>query len=133
LHPEWQGSALDNLLSAFPKIQFVVATHSPFLLQVALEQGWVLDSATGERKYADDTSLEDIVETVMSVAQLQRSRRFLEMKERAQAYLELLETPRPTEEAKAELKRKLDDALAVFANDPASAAWLEQRRISKGL
>ena len=29
LHPEWQQSVLTRLLSAFPKIQFLVTTHSP--------------------------------------------------------------------------------------------------------
>jgi predicted ATPase len=32
LHPELQRDLLPNLLSAFPKVQFVVATHSPFVV-----------------------------------------------------------------------------------------------------
>jgi hypothetical protein len=69
----------------------------------------------------------------MGVDQPQRSRRFLEMKTLAQQYLELLESPTPSPEAKAELKSRLDTALAAFADDPAAAAWLEQRRAAKGI
>lgn len=32
LHPEWQKRVLPQLLKAFPKIQFVVTTHSPIVL-----------------------------------------------------------------------------------------------------
>ena len=133
LHPQWQRSVIDNLLSVFPKLQFVVASHSPFLLQSAFEHGIVVDVATGQPVSPGDPSIEDIAENVMGVEQPQRSRRFLDMKELAQKYLELLETPTHTPEQKAVLKQQLDEALAVFANDPAAAAWLEQRRSAKGL
>ena len=91
LHPQWQRSVIDNLLSVFPKLQFVVASHSPFLLQSAFEHGIVVDAATGQPVSPGDPSIEDIAENVMGVEQPQRSRRFLEMKTLAQEYLDLLE------------------------------------------
>lgn len=133
LHPTWQRGIIGDLLRVFPKLQFIVASHSPFLLQAAFEYGKVLDVSTGEFVQPGDPSIEDIAENVMGVEQPQRSRRFLDMKELAQDYLELLETPSHTPEQKAVLKQQLDEALAVFANDPAAAAWLEQRRAAKGL
>ncbi|MCU0435340.1 MAG: AAA family ATPase [Bacteroidia bacterium] len=33
LHPNWQRQIVSDLKSAFPKIQFVVTTHSPFIVQ----------------------------------------------------------------------------------------------------
>ena len=33
LHPKWQQSVVDSLSSAFPSIQFIVTTHSPFVIQ----------------------------------------------------------------------------------------------------
>lgn len=133
LHPQWQRSVIDNLLETFPKLQFVVASHSPFLIQAALERGVVIDVATGQPASATDHSIEDIAEQVMGVDQPQRSQRFLEMRQLAQEYLELMESPAPTAEAKAALKARLDLALSVFADDPAAAAWLSQRRIAKGV
>ncbi|MCP4594240.1 MAG: AAA family ATPase [bacterium] len=35
LHPRWQRVVLDGLLKAFPKLQFVVTTHSPQVLSSA--------------------------------------------------------------------------------------------------
>lgn len=39
LHPRWQQMIGSWLLAKFPKIQFIVATHSPFLAQMADEEG----------------------------------------------------------------------------------------------
>ena len=35
LHPRWQRAVLDGLRAAFPKIQFIVTTHSPLVLSSA--------------------------------------------------------------------------------------------------
>ena len=32
LHPEWQQVVLQNLICAFPAMQFIVTTHSPQVL-----------------------------------------------------------------------------------------------------
>ena len=37
LHPEMQKTLLPNFLKAFPKIQFVVATHNPFIITSVAE------------------------------------------------------------------------------------------------
>ena len=33
LHPHWQKHVLQDLAQAFPMIQFIVSTHSPFIVQ----------------------------------------------------------------------------------------------------
>ena len=33
LHPKWQRRVVDDLQEAFPNIQFVATTHSPFIIQ----------------------------------------------------------------------------------------------------
>ncbi|MGR6008126.1 AAA family ATPase, partial [Bacillus cereus] len=33
LHPEWQLTISDSLRRMFPKLQFIITTHSPTLLQ----------------------------------------------------------------------------------------------------
>ncbi|WP_431049646.1 AAA family ATPase [Roseateles sp. L2-2] len=133
LHPQWQRAVIDDLLETFPRLQFVVASHSPFLIQSALERGIVIDACTGDRVDAMDHSIEDIAETVMGVDQPQRSQRFLEKRQLAQEYLELMESPTSTPEEREALKHRLDGALAEFADDPASAAWLKMQSLSKGL
>lgn len=132
LHPNWQRSIVGDLLRVFPGLQFIAASHSPFLLQAAFEHGKVLDVASGQFVEPSDPSIEDIAESVMHVDQPQRGRRFLELKQAAQEFYELLETKPSTPGEEAALKARLDVAMAQFANDPASAAWLEQRRLAAG-
>ena len=102
------------------------------MLQAAFEHGKVIDMRDGRFVEPGDTSIEDIAETVMGVPQPQRGQRFLELKQRAQEFYELLENQPVDAAAKAEAQQRLDAAMAVFANDPASAAWLEQRRLVAG-
>ena len=33
LHPKWQKQVIEDLKLAFPNIQFIVTTHSPFIVQ----------------------------------------------------------------------------------------------------
>ena len=133
LHPAWQREVVGDLRRVFPALQFIVTSHSPFLLQAAFEHGKVIDMRDGRFVEPGDTSIEDIAETVMGVPQPQRGQRFLELKQRAQEFYELLENQPVDAAAKAEAQQHLDAAMAVFANDPASAAWLEQRRLVAGL
>lgn len=51
LHPALQRTVLTDLLSAFPKVQFVVATHSPFIV------GSVSDSAVYALAYDSTNSV----------------------------------------------------------------------------
>jgi predicted ATPase len=39
LHPSWQRELGERLLRVFPKIQFIVTTHSPFVAQAATDGG----------------------------------------------------------------------------------------------
>lgn len=56
LHPSMQRSLLGNLMSAFPKAQFIVATHSPFMVSS------VQDSAVYVLRYAPFEETQDDVE-----------------------------------------------------------------------
>jgi predicted ATP-binding protein involved in virulence len=132
LHPQWQRTLIGDLVRTFPKLQFITASHSPFLLQAAFEHGKVLDVSKGEFVEPMDRSIEDIAESVMGIAMPQRSRRFLELKAKAQEFYELLEATPVDEQQRAELKARLDEAMVPFANDPAAAAWLDQRRLAAG-
>ncbi len=49
LHPAWQQTVIGSLRAAFPKIQFIVSTHSPQVLStVAAESIRILDVDNGE-------------------------------------------------------------------------------------
>ena len=133
LHPGWQRDVVADLLRVFPGLQFIATSHSPFLLQAAFEMGRVVDMRSGEFSQATDTSIEDITEGVMGVHQPQRGQQFLKLKAAAARYLNLLESAPGSPDELAAIKLELDHAMAVFANDPASAAWLMQRREAVGI
>lgn len=70
LHPEWQRKVINDFKRAFPKVQFIATTHSPFIIQ-SLEEGELrnLDELSNNNKLVDYTkmSIEDITEDVMGV------------------------------------------------------------------
>ncbi len=55
LHPEWQFTLRDGLEKIFPKLQFIVTTHSPHLLASARENEVII---MAKNEYEDKYSLE---------------------------------------------------------------------------
>ncbi|WP_321429988.1 AAA family ATPase [uncultured Methanolobus sp.] len=149
LHPQWQRHVVRDLKKAFPKMQFIVTTHSPFILQ-SLELGEVIDlnktdfgitlssiddiatpAPSGEYS---DKSIEDIVEYVMGVEVPQRSHRQQEMYSVAKQYYTVLQEAKDSNNSKKEeLKSKLDELSAPFSDNQAYHAFLEMERIDAGL
>jgi predicted ATP-binding protein involved in virulence len=135
LHPKWQREVIPDLRRTFPNIQFIAASHSPFLLQAAFENGGkVVDMTTGKFMVADGTSIEDIAEHNMDISVPQRGQHFQELQAAAESYYELLEqVPEATEEQKTSIKAKLDTLLIPYTNNLAYAAMLEMRRKAAGI
>ena len=72
LHPEWQRRIMSTLTELFPKVQFICASHSPFIIQ-SLKDGQLI-SMDGEiqDEYVGQ-SIEDIAEAIMGVENPQYS------------------------------------------------------------
>lgn len=72
LHPNWQRKIINTLTRLFPKVQFICASHSPFIIQ-SLQEGQLI-SMDGEvaDEYAGQ-SIEDIAEEIMGVKNPQYS------------------------------------------------------------
>lgn len=150
LHPKWQRRVVGDLQNAFPDLQFIVTTHSPFILQ-SLSPGEVIDldqqvtveqieaappgiAAPGPANEFSNRAIEDIVESVMGVAIPQRSQRYQAMYEVAKEYYKLLQEAKQSDEAKKEvLKSKLDALSAPFSDNVAYHAFLEMERLAAGL
>ena len=86
LHPHWQKHVLQDLTQAFPMIQFIVSTHSPFIVQ-SLQKDQLIsfdnNVITEGEPYRE--SLEDITAERMGLEQSIRSKRFQEMQEIAKS------------------------------------------------
>lgn len=126
LHPEWQRRMIKALKSTFPNLQFVVSTHSPFLIQEAAENELIkLKNNQATIRSANHLSIEDIAEEIQDVENPQWSKSRQYMFEQATAYYKAVKEGRATPEMKAEL----DKAMKPFAKDTAFYAILEQERI----
>jgi predicted ATP-binding protein involved in virulence len=135
LHPKWQREVVENLQRTFPKLQFITTTHSPFVIQ-ALKEGQLIDlEPEKNRGEFADKSIEDIAEYVMGVRMPQKSERYRMMLAAAIRYYRMLRSERPSSPQELEvLKRRLDDLVMPFSDDPAYMALLrmEQAAVLSG-
>ncbi len=133
LHPKWQRHVVDDLKRAFPKVQFIVTTHSPVIVQ-SLQPGELIKLDGEVRDEYADKSVEDVLEAAMGVDEPYRSERYQRMAQAAKAYHRLL---RRGEGANADererLKRELDELIAPFSDNVAYYAFLEAEREAAGL
>jgi predicted ATP-binding protein involved in virulence len=120
LHPHWQKHVLQDLMAAFPMIQFVVSTHSPFIVQ-SLQQGQLISFDEDVRQEGEPfrESLEDIASERMGLAQDIRSKRFNEMVDTAKQLFDAVDNGAANKE---EIKARLDQIEADFSDDPAYVA-----------
>lgn len=150
LHPKWQRRVVRDLQKAFPALQFIATTHSPFILQ-SLDPGEVIDlnRSLVAQEYSDaindfaapppadsfsNRSIEDIVETVMGVSLPQRSDRYQKMYEVAKEYYMILQQAKSADfSRKKEIKQRLDELSAPFSDNVAYHAFLEMERLAAGL
>lgn len=133
LHPSWQRRVVDDLRRAFPEIQFFATTHSPIIVQ-SLRAGELIDLDGGPNDEYETRSVEDILEGVMGVPDVQRSKRWHAMRDAAAEYYRALrEAKGASPEEMERLKTRLDELSAPFGNNPAYVAWLEMKRQVAGL
>lgn len=150
LHPKWQRRVVTDLQHAFPKIQFIATTHSPFIIQ-SLEAGQLIDleqeltseqidtiqpgiAAPGPGYNFSNRSIEDIIEEVMQIPVPQRSERYQRMYDAATEYYRLLkEGSNASPQEKEHLKQRLDELSAPFSDNPAYSAFLKMERLASGM
>jgi predicted ATP-binding protein involved in virulence len=136
LHPKWQRRVVSDLLAAFPKVQFVATTHSPFIIQSLVPKEGVqllnLDNATAN--HFAGKSVEDISEQVQGVELPQRSQRFLDMLRAAEQYYAKLREAEKTPAGELDrLNKELENLMLPFSDDPAYQAFLRMQRVAAGI
>jgi predicted ATP-binding protein involved in virulence len=129
LHPKWQLEVSEKLRKIFPNIQFIVTTHSPFIIQTA-RQGEVIMLGGDLLIDPYGKSLEEVARYVMDIHDTEYSPRIKEMGETAKKYLSLVdESKTASQDRKDEIQKQIIKLLAPFTDNPAYTALLE----SKGL
>lgn len=130
LHPHWQQHILMDLQVAFPKMQFIVTTHSPFIVQSVKSQNVItLDGVKGDTN-PDMRSIEDIAVTEMNMDSA-RFPRYRQMVEQAEKYYQLVKSGKENTEEATEVKKMLDEIEEQFSDDPAYVALLRSERNSQ--
>lgn len=129
LHPKWQQNVVRDLKKAFPNIQFIATTHSPFIVQSLKAQELInLDAHVDEDPIK--MSIQDVSSYIMKVEP--RSVDFQQKFDLTNHYLDLLSDVKDTKKALSEdLKYKLVEMeKAAEINDPAVAAFLKMNRLA---
>jgi predicted ATP-binding protein involved in virulence len=131
LHPKWQRRVVEELLRAFPAVQFVATTHSPFIIQSLVPREGIQLINLDDPRANDfaNKSVEDISEVVQGVELPSRSQRYKDMLVAAESYFRALERAKdlPSDEL-AQLKNELDEKSLPFSDDPAYHALLKVER-----
>lgn len=129
LHPTWQRKIIGILKELFPKIQFICATHSPFIIQ-SLEEGELITLDQPLDSEYSGESIEDIAEDIMGVKMVQYSIKKQKMYEAAQDYLKALERAESQKDLDA-LRNEMDRLEAMYSENPAYLALIEQENLVK--
>ena len=133
LHPNWQRRVISDLKAAFPKIQFITTTHSPFIIQ-SLQRNELLILDDSRERVIDfenpyGSGIEDISQ-VMGVEEVPRSKQFIEYSKTAEAYFNLIEQGVKIidpGELQA-LKEKLREYEDRFSDNPVYVALMRAER-----
>ncbi|HWB05434.1 MAG TPA: AAA family ATPase [Verrucomicrobiales bacterium] len=131
LHPKWQRRVVENLRQAFPNLQFICTTHSPFVVQT-LREGELIPMDAQPVPETGNLTIEEIARGLMGVKRTDVSPRYEEMKQAARDYLTTLEeAARAPADKLAEYERRLSEGIGPYADNPAFQAFLELKREAK--
>lgn len=130
LHPRWQRRIIDDLRRLFPKVQFIVTTHSPFIIQT-LQEDELINLEGQSVPELQNLNIDTIAQGLMGVEHPEVAPRYLKMVDTAKSYLEILnEAKDAPEEEHRVITQKLRDMIKPFADNPAYQAFLEMERIA---
>jgi predicted ATP-binding protein involved in virulence len=133
LHPQWQREIVEKLRTTFPNIQFIVTTHSPFIVQTLRPDELILLDDTPVGAFSN-RGIEEIATKIMGIEDPTVAPRYTEMLDVAKEYFQALEGFDAAElsaQQRGALKRKLKKLTRPYADNPAYQAFLELQRVKK--
>lgn len=127
LHPTWQKQVATDLKNAFPNIQFIATTHSPFIVQSLKSEELInLDKISDVEPI--ELSLEEVAEDIMGV-----DNSFAIENSKKEALSEkYLATLSDFKDGDIELNKILDN-IENKISDPAVRAFLQMKRMEKSV
>jgi predicted ATP-binding protein involved in virulence len=134
LHPNWQRRVVSDLKKAFPNVQFVATTHSPFIVQSLAKSELInLDVEHDNERLESNPfnyGIEDVAEIEMGVENVARSSAFQDRVAIATQYYELIRQGKSStsDEQVAQLRQQLNDLETRFSDDAIFVAALQLER-----
>lgn len=131
LHPKWQRLVVESLRTTFPRMQFIVTTHSPFIVQsLRGDELLLLDGQSIPE--LGNRGIDEIAKGLMGVERPDVGHRYEQMVDAAKSYLLTLEesAKSPPEKLK-DFEETLAARIAPYADNPAFQAFLELKRAAK--
>ena len=130
LHPHWQQHVLQDLQNAFPRMQFIVTTHSPFIVQSVDSQNVIALDSQNAPISPNNRGIEEILACEMGMQGMLRSKTYRTKQELAKKYFELVKAGKSGEAETEEVKKKLNELEleAGLLHDPAYEAFLKLNR-----
>lgn len=131
LHPRWQRHVVEDLRGTFPEVQFIVTTHSPFIIQAARD-GELISLDAQPVTQTDNLGIEEIARGLMRVERPDVGPRYRAMVDAARSYFTLLDEANEAPDAKlGAYVERLAETAAPYADNPAFQAFLELKREAK--
>lgn len=130
LHPHWQQHVLADLQDAFPMMQFIVTTHSPFIVQSVDSRNIISLDSNVMPISPSHRGIEEIAAAEMGMQGQQRSEKYIKKFNLASEYFRLVKEGKGGEENTEKIKAQLDELEmeAGLLNDPAYEAYLRLNR-----
>lgn len=125
LHPNWQRRVVSDLKTAFPNLQFVATTHSPFIVQ-SLDSTELINLDMPTDVIPNQLTVEEVAQDIMGV----ESSFSVENKSKevlSTQYFEALETQPLTESG--DVLNQIEEQIS----DPAMRALLQMKKLKKQL
>lgn len=112
LHPTWQQGVVESLRAAFPKVQFILTTHSPQVLSTVNSESIRMLQHDGEQWYAEQPDEQTsggessyIMATVMGASEIPDS----EITRKMNDYIVLIEEGKWDSDVALKLRSELDN------------------------
>lgn len=131
LHPKWQRHVVSDLKIAFPKIQFVVTTHSPFIVQSLEESELIsLDDHDQQGVSPNELPINKVITDIMEVESIKSDdfeKRFFEAKSRLTDIIDSKPEQGLTMDDYKTVSRLLGNLIAEETDDAVYKAFLEKQ------
>jgi len=129
LHPKWQKEIVGKLKAVFPKIQFIVTSHSPFILQ-SMKMDEVINLDGQVLNHNPQNESLDLTIQYMGVDSTKSDEFEHKIKDASTVY-ELIEQAKNLEGAERESIVKRIDIIIDQYDDPAFVASLKFKKVAK--